>query len=391
MTDAAAEIRRAKNADEDAVVNCPVSCDGTWQRRGYSSLNGCITVISIDSGKVLDAEPTSRSCKQCQLHSNLVNNSEEYLRWRADHTCKIDFKGSAPAMEPEGAERMFRHSKELHKLRYSELYGDGDSKTHQQIKELYKDDGIEVTKQECIGHVQKRVGTALRKLKKENPGLGGKGKLTDSLIDKMQNYYGIAIRANVGNLKEMKNAVLASFFHCASSDARPLHNYCPVGPDSWCRYQQGKQSYKHGAGLPLSIIAKVKPVYKRLSEDELLQKCLHGKTQNQNESFNGLIWQRIPKEVFVGKDLLELGLFDAVAHFNMGSQSVLQLYEALGIKPGAFTMKGCEEMNKDRLRVAEYHERETSKKRRKVQRGEKKRKDDKSKDAEGLTYGPGQF
>ena len=79
-------------------------------------MNGCITVISIDSRKVLDAEPMSRSCKQCQLHSNLVNNSEEYLRWRADHTCKIDFKGSAPAMEPEGAERMFRRSKDFTSL-----------------------------------------------------------------------------------------------------------------------------------------------------------------------------------------------------------------------------------------------------------------------------------
>ena len=87
-------------------------------------------------------------------------------------------------------------------------------------------------KQECIEHIQKRVGTALRKLKKENPGLGGKGKLTDSLIDKMQNYYGIAIRANVGNLNEMKNAFLASSFHRASSDACPLHNYCPVGADT---------------------------------------------------------------------------------------------------------------------------------------------------------------
>ena len=33
----------------------------------------------------------------------------------------------------------------------------------------------------------KRVGTALRKLKKENKGMGGKGKLTDSLTDKLQN------------------------------------------------------------------------------------------------------------------------------------------------------------------------------------------------------------
>ena len=46
---------------------------------------------------------------------------------------------------------------------------------------------------ECIGHVQKRVGTALRKLKKEKSGLGGKGELTDAMVDKLQNYYGIAI------------------------------------------------------------------------------------------------------------------------------------------------------------------------------------------------------
>ena len=38
-----------------------------------------------------------------------------------------------------------------------------------------------------LGHVQKRVGTALRKLKKETPALGGKGKLTDAMIDKLQN------------------------------------------------------------------------------------------------------------------------------------------------------------------------------------------------------------
>ena len=29
------------------------------------------------------------------------------------------------------------------------------------------------------------------------------------------------------------------------------------------------------------VIAKVKPVYNRLSNDELLKKCLDGKTQNE--------------------------------------------------------------------------------------------------------------
>ena len=120
---------------------------------------------------------------------------------RADHNhCTANFQGSVPAIEPEGTECIFRCSKETHKLRYSELYGDGNSKSHKQVKDVYSDDGIEVTKQECIRHVQKRVGTALRKLKKETPGLGGKGKLTDAIIVKLQNYYGIAIQSNVGKL-----------------------------------------------------------------------------------------------------------------------------------------------------------------------------------------------
>lgn len=80
--------------------------------------------------------------------------------------------------------------------------------------------------EECIGHVQKRVGTALRKLKKETAGLGGKSKLTDTIIDKLQNYYGIAIRSNVGNLEGIKQAVLASLLHCASNESRKLHDNC---------------------------------------------------------------------------------------------------------------------------------------------------------------------
>ena len=71
-------------------------------------------------------------------------------------------------------------------------------------------------KKECVGHVQKRVGTALRKLKKENKGIGGKGKLTDATIDKLQNYYGIATRSNSADLEAMKSAIYASLFHCAS-------------------------------------------------------------------------------------------------------------------------------------------------------------------------------
>ncbi|GFW69268.1 uncharacterized protein LOC101238613 [Trichonephila clavipes] len=82
-------------------------------------------------------------------------------------------------------------------VQYNEYYGDGDSKGYESVKNFY---GINtVTKLECIGHVQKRVEGRLRQLK-TTKGLGGKNKLTDKLIDRIQNYYGIAIRNNVGNL-----------------------------------------------------------------------------------------------------------------------------------------------------------------------------------------------
>ncbi|GFT70552.1 hypothetical protein TNCV_1133151 [Trichonephila clavipes] len=40
---------------EDSIFGLS-SVDGTWQRRGHSSLNGCVAVLSIDTGKVLDLD-----------------------------------------------------------------------------------------------------------------------------------------------------------------------------------------------------------------------------------------------------------------------------------------------------------------------------------------------
>jgi hypothetical protein len=51
---------------DDEVFQCGVSCDGTWQRRGYSSLNGCVTSISMETGKCLDVEILCKVCHTCQ-------------------------------------------------------------------------------------------------------------------------------------------------------------------------------------------------------------------------------------------------------------------------------------------------------------------------------------
>ncbi|GFX73773.1 hypothetical protein TNCV_4290891 [Trichonephila clavipes] len=41
---------------KNKIVECCISVDGTWQRRGYSSMNGCVAALSVDTGKVVDIE-----------------------------------------------------------------------------------------------------------------------------------------------------------------------------------------------------------------------------------------------------------------------------------------------------------------------------------------------
>ena len=62
-------------------------------------------------------------------------------------------------MDPEISDRIFRRSVELHNMRYTENYGDGDSESFSRVQDVYQDSGITVEKKEYIGHVQKRVGT----------------------------------------------------------------------------------------------------------------------------------------------------------------------------------------------------------------------------------------
>ena len=394
MYDAATEIKFKLAANDDTIVDTAISCDGTWQRRGYSSLNGIVTIISMENGKILDVEPMTRICKACKLKENIKSSSpDEYAIWKAQHVYSADYHGSAPNMEPVGAKRMFDRSIQKYKLRYTEFYGDGDSKSFPTIQNIYDD--VTVKKLECIGHVQKRVGTRLRKLKQNVKGIGGKGKLTNAVIDRLQNYYGLAIRQNGGFMEEMKKAIHASLFHVASSDKNEWHTDCPDGPSSWCHFKRdvanGTQNYHPGKGLPLDIVAKSKPIYNDLSTSELLEKCLHGKTQNQNEAFTGMVWDRIPKSTYVARNQLELGTYDAVATFNIGRKATFLTFQYLDINPGKYTTAGCKTMNSKRLFHAGYKNSRASKERHKAIRGQKQKREDTAMDKEGRSYSPGGF
>ncbi|GFT16310.1 hypothetical protein TNCV_873891 [Trichonephila clavipes] len=42
--------------ENDGKRDLAVAVDGSWQKRGFSSKNGLVTVTSVDTGKVIDVE-----------------------------------------------------------------------------------------------------------------------------------------------------------------------------------------------------------------------------------------------------------------------------------------------------------------------------------------------
>ena len=67
-----------------------------------------------------------------------------------------------------------------------------------------------------------------------------------------------------------------------------------------------------------------------------------------------MIWNRIPKATHVGINNLSLGVYDAIAYFNYGMKSTLDVSKMLNIEPGIYTMQICDNLNKERKRSALY-------------------------------------
>ena len=67
MAEAANELHTLTPDTE--IIDETVSCDGIWQRRGFSSLVGVVPVISHRSGRVLDYEILIKYCKGCEYWS----------------------------------------------------------------------------------------------------------------------------------------------------------------------------------------------------------------------------------------------------------------------------------------------------------------------------------
>ena len=221
------------------------------------------------------------------------------------------------------------------------------------------------TIEECVNHVAKRMGTALRKLategKKHGVVLGGHGygKLTKNTIQKLTVYYDTAIRSHRGNLEGMWEAIFASFFHAISTDEDPHHTHCPEGATSWCFYRRalakGEEPGSHHENVrtPLSreVASHVKDVYLRLGHRDLLNRCLRVETQNNNECIHFKVWLKCPKTGFVGLMRVVAAVCAAVAEFNEGIGATIErTFRLMDIPSGKQRKKSARKADQLRLK-----------------------------------------
>ncbi|XP_039956081.1 uncharacterized protein LOC120771887 isoform X2 [Bactrocera tryoni] len=240
---------------------------------------------------------------------------------------------------------------------------DGDSKTYSGIlKAKPYGENFVVNKKECVGHVQKRMGTVEEKIVngKKTPKkiLFGKGKLTSKLIDKLTVCYGLAIRRNSDSADKMRDAIWATYYHFSSTHKNPQHQNCPEDPDTWCTWQRASasgtlSSFEHQyTPLPDDVLTAMKPIYEDLNKDELLERCVGGFTQNNYESFNQLIWKISPKILPAGSIIVQIAALIAACIFNEGISALLLIMHGIDLKLGPNSHEYARNMDENRFIIA---------------------------------------
>lgn len=68
----------------------------------------------------------------------------------------------------------------------------------------------------------------------------------------------MAIRENKGDLVGIQRVILATLYHVAISDANLPHGLCPS--DSWCKFNNDPENFKHKHGLPEAIVEVLEPI-----------------------------------------------------------------------------------------------------------------------------------
>ncbi|CAN8008567.1 unnamed protein product [Ixodes pacificus] len=134
-TASVARIKELYKDMDSPPGNIDVVFDGTWLTRGHNSHVSVGCIIEMYTGLVIDLMVLSNFCLGCSTGPK--PSEERYAAWLAKHTpeCQKNIDCKSGRMEVEAALCMFRRSLDKHKLRYTTMLSDGDSRTFHALTE----------------------------------------------------------------------------------------------------------------------------------------------------------------------------------------------------------------------------------------------------------------
>ncbi|XP_043285641.1 uncharacterized protein [Venturia canescens] len=306
-------------------VRLMASYDMGWSTRGngyqYDSLNGYGALIGTQSNLVLDYETRNRKCRMCDLGHPVE-----------DHDCRLNFFGSAKAMEPEVAASLATGSQILkaHHVSVGVLIGDNDSSS---ICAVRKKSSHEVIKHSDFNHTSKGVKNMLYKIGKDKD---PDGELSPDAIKYLHRCFTYAVAQNKGNTDAVKSAILNIPFHAFN-----IHRKC----GTWCKYVRDPEKYSHSDITNFKndiLFEELKRVFTKLSDNA--DKFSAGASSQANESLNSIMSRKAPKNICYSRsESADIRYACAVGQKNEGEQYIQNaMTKVLEMSPGTRCSKFVE-------------------------------------------------
>ena len=374
--DLAAEEVRCRVDSEPSVINgvtrCHVSYDASWHRRGHYSNQGFGAAIDSHSGKVLDYGLMQRVCKKCCNWSDerKVAFPEEYESFLEHHSnCTINFTGTSQAMEGAIAVDLWKRSVTRNNLVYSTYIGDGDSSSFKRVLESDPYEGLEpIRKEECLGHLQKRVKKHLTKKTSTS------ASIPKAKAERIGQLYALVVVQNKGKQPEVIRQALWTLVGHLGEE----HANCPITCESWCYFARAEAEFAldYSVTLPKrripyctdTEIIRITQVFQTFASLEVCGALTMGKTQNANDSLHSVIWHNSPKGKYIGQKSLDCSTALAVTSFNEGSLSFAAILREYGVSVFASTVHHLASRDKTRILKREKAILETQRRRRHQQK-----------------------
>ena len=335
------------------AARCHVSFDASWHRRGHYSNQGFGAVIDSNSGKVLDYDLLQRVCKKCLAwpEERKTSEPEEYSSFCAEHgaVCTANFMGTSQAMEGAIAIKLWKRSVAQNQLVYTTYIGDGDSSSYKKLVESNPYEGLEtVRKEECLGHVQKRLKKHLKKASPTSPAV------TKSKVERVGHLYALVVVRNRGNsAATIQQALFNLVDHLGEQ-----HSNCPCTTDSWCYFAKAQAERKDDSSVLLPPLRKpyltvpeidrCREVFTTFASIAMCSSLGMGKTQNSNEALHSIVWHNSPKGKYAGQKSMLSSTALAVSTFNEGSLSFAAVLNEYGISPSYSSLFHFAEMDRYR-------------------------------------------